>query len=264
MPQSPEPPPSLSLLQHAFAGGLRTQGPIPRDLVRSLAGPVVEERFGVYRNNAWQFFLAALEATFPVIRRRVGADFFRRLAREYRASHPSPSGDLHWVGAAFPAWLAVRLTDSDYAWLADLARLEWSCEESAVAGRGPPLALDSLATIEPTQLDRLRLQLQPSLRLVESAFPVWSVWQANQGTEPGPAVDLARGGECCAVACLERGIVIYRLEPAEFATLAALQAGHDLGTALDVEGIDADGLGRTLAWAFAADLVTGLSPSAPA
>ena len=100
--------------------------------------PSSAQRLEVYRNNAWQFFLAALERTYPVTQRRVGADFFRQLAREYRAQHPSQHGDLHWIGEAFPAWLADRMTGTGYEWLADLARLEWACETCRRRGAARP------------------------------------------------------------------------------------------------------------------------------
>ncbi|MDH5246470.1 MAG: DNA-binding domain-containing protein, partial [Betaproteobacteria bacterium] len=92
---------NLRQLQAAFAMGLRRPDTAPP----SDGAPDFDERFDAYRNNAWQFFAAALEQTYPVVQRRVGNEFFRQLAREYRAVHPSRRGDLHWVGVAFPAWL---------------------------------------------------------------------------------------------------------------------------------------------------------------
>jgi len=52
--------------------------------------------------------------------------YFHRLAADYRAAHPSRSGDLHWIGESFRAWLAVRLAGTEYAWLLTSPRLEWS------------------------------------------------------------------------------------------------------------------------------------------
>ncbi len=87
-------------------------------------------------------------APMPVTQRRVGADFFRQLAHEYRARHPSRHGDLHWIGEAFPAWLASRMAGTGYEWLADLARLEWACEESAPQRICEPAGLESLGRFD--------------------------------------------------------------------------------------------------------------------
>src|SRR5689334_14359736 len=54
-------------------------------------------RLSIYRNTVHSNFLKALEAIFPVLRRRVGDDFFAQLAHHYREKFPSRSGDLHWV-----------------------------------------------------------------------------------------------------------------------------------------------------------------------
>jgi hypothetical protein len=251
----------LQRLQSIFGQGLRAGTPDHARLAQLVAGSEVagfEERFEVYRNNAWQFFHAALERTFPVLLRRVGPDFFRQLAREYREAHPSGNGDLHWAGQRFPAWLVGRLGGSGYEWLADLARLEWACEEAAVARGAAPVDPACLAHCEPEDLPSLRLQWQDSLRQVTSSFPIFSVWHANQGDAEPETVDLSRGAEHCVVACAMDQVVVYRLEPMDFDLLGALVAGQTLGAALDSTGADADALARFLAWAFGAGLVIGV------
>lgn len=226
--------------------------------------PDFNERLDVYRNNAWQFFATALEQTYPVLQRRVGAGYFRQLAREYRAAHPSRRGDLHWAGADFAAWLHGRMTGSGYEWLADLARLEWAVAEASVASHARPAPLDQLSQFDAASLADLRLTLQPSVRLVESTYPVWSVWQANQHEDAEP-VDLTQGGECCVVACLEDRPVVYRIEAIDFRLLERLARGETLGDALDASGTEPAALGRVLGWTFAEQLVAGVvSPSAPA
>jgi hypothetical protein len=69
----------LKELQSEFAHALRRgeAAPQPAD-----GSPDYEDRFRVYRNNAWQFFAAALEQTYPVVQRRVGGGVFGRVARE--------------------------------------------------------------------------------------------------------------------------------------------------------------------------------------
>jgi hypothetical protein len=261
---------ALLTWQRRFAGDLheqaspRAEAPPGSPPMHALRGIGAADRIGVYRNNSTQAFRAALALSFPVLRRRVGEDYWRQLAHHYRLAHPSRSGDLHGVGAAFPAWLEVRLADTAYAWLADLARLEWACEEAAAAASSPPLPLAALATIAPEALDDTALVLQPSLRLVRSAFPVWSVWQANQGETSAESVDFAAGPEHCACACTGERVAVYRLAPTEHALLESLQHGAVLGAAMGAAGSDAGTLASVLDWAFAEGLVVAISPSARA
>ena len=136
--------------------------------------PSSVNRLDVYRNNAWQFFLTALERTYPVTQRRVGADFF--------ASSPAitvssiPRNTVTCTGSVRPSrpWLADRMAGTGYEWLGDLARLEWPCETSVAAAQRDPVGLDSLGRFDPDALPHLALVLQPSLQLVASPFPIWA------------------------------------------------------------------------------------------
>ena len=252
--------PDLKALQAAFGRSLRSKS--ANDAAAFGAG------VDVYRNNAWHGFLTALERTYAVIQRRVGADFFRQLAHEYRARHPSQHGDLHWIGEAFPAWLAHRMAGTDYEWLADLARLEWACEESVAAAHLEPASLESLGRFDAAVLPHLGLMLQPSLRLVASPFPIWSVWQANQHEEPAAPVDLAAGAEHCAVVCVADRVAVYRLEAADHRLLQHLHTGMSLGDATAAAVTDAERpdrlLSRLLGWAFGEGLVVQVVKASPA
>ena len=232
------------------------------------AGPAdvaVSDRLAVYGNNARQFFHGALALTYPVLRRRVGEDFFRQLAHEYRAVHPSRSGDLHWVGEAFPGWLDARLDDTDYAWLADLARLEWACEEAVAEPTDAALPLAALGMLPAEALDGVRLGLQPSLRRVESRWPIWSVWHANQDGSTAAPVDLGAGPERCACVCTSNeGVAVYRLDVEDYALLGELHGGATFAEAVARSKTSPDVLARLVAWVFGDGLVVAVSPSAPA
>lgn len=254
---------TLSAWQRHFAAVLRE--PDCSDLAPASSLVAAQDtdahaRFGVYRNNSLHARRAALALAYPVLQRRVGDDYFRQLAHEYRLSHPSRSGDLHDGGAAFPAWLQARLAGTDFAWLADLARLEWAVEEAGAAVALASLPLATLATVPATALEGTSLQLQPSLRLVSSPFPVGSVWQANQGETPSSPLDV-RGPEHCACACVTDRVAVYRLAVTDYAVLEALAQGATFAVAVAAARSDAATLARVLDWAFAEGLVVAVNPS---
>lgn len=260
-PDRPDAP--LLAWQRCFAAVLHEPGRGDLALASSLVatqGADAHARIGVYRNNSLQARRAALALAYPVLQRRVGDDYFRQLTHEYRLTHPSRSGDLHDGGGAFPAWLQERLAGTDYAWLAELARLEWAVEEAGAAAARAPVSLAALAAIPAAALDDTSLQLQPSLRLVSSPFPVWSVWQANQGEAPARAIDDG-GPEHCACACTADRVAVYRLAAAEYAVLEALSRGATFAAALEAARSEAATLARVLDWAFAEGLVVAVNPS---
>jgi hypothetical protein len=251
----------------AFAAALRA--PAAEDAAATFAQTLVADglsgdaRLRVYRNNARAVFEDALQRTYPVVRRRVGDDFFAQLAREYRVVHPSRCGDLHWIGAHFPAWLGPRLEGTGYEWLVDLAQLEWTCEEALVATDVLPVDVAELGKVPPDLLDGTSLQLIPSLRLVASSYPIWSVWQQNQPAQEGHPVDLTLGGECIAVTCGSEGLALHRVAPAEHAFVSHLAAGASLGAAAEASGLAIEQLPGTLRWLFDEGLVVGVGAPNP-
>lgn len=241
---------SLRELQHQFAAALRDPG------VGCAVRPAVN--LDVYRHNVAHQFNNALGLSYPVIRRRVGDDYFRQLAHHYRERCPSRSGDLQWVGREFPAFLAAHLEGSDYAWLADLARLEWARELAGLAEFLPALGAETLGQFAPEDLGQLVFTLQPSLGLVASPFPVFSVWVANQ-VEDAPPVDQSKGSESMLILGRAESVEMRLLAPPLFSYLSALAGGATLGDAMTVGGLDESGLLSALQFSFAEGLVCGLS-----
>jgi hypothetical protein len=236
-------------MQGAFAAALRDP---------SAACPVRPAgNLSIYRNNSAISFRAALDGSFPVVRRRVGDDYFRQLSSQYRARFPSRSGDLHWIGRDFPAFLLEHLQGSEYAWLADLARLEWSREQASIARVEPHLAADVLGRFAPTQLEHLVFSLQPSLSLVASDFPVFTVWAINQ-RDNAPPVDQSLAGECGMIRARIDMLEVRSLEPRLFSYLSALAAGAPLGDAIATAGLDQAGLVSALGFVFTEGLVCGV------
>ena len=261
---SPPDAATLSDLQGRFAAALREPGPQSEVAIRQLAECIVDDglaparRLQVYRNNARAMFEGALERTYPVLRRQVGDEQFAALARRYRAEHPSRSGDLHWVGEKFASWLAPQVAADGRAWLAELARLEWACEEAMVAARLPPLAPADLGQVAPETLAEVGLVLQPCVRTVSSRFPVWSAWRAGQVDGTGEPVDLALGAQHVVVTCGDTGPVLHSLPEEQFLFVAALAGGGSLGSAVDSSALDVQALPGMLAWLFDEGFVTAL------
>lgn len=240
---------SLRDLQHSFAAALRDP---------SVACAVLPPaNLSIYRNNANGGFNTALALTFPVLRRRVGEDYFRQVAHDYRRRFPSASGDLHWVGRRFAGFLDEYLS-GDYAWLADLARLEWSRAECLVAVELPPISANALARFSAHEFEHLVFGLQPALKLHSSSYPVFTVWLANQA-ENAPPVDQSLGSEQGMVRARIDFPEVRSLETPLFSFLCALQAGHPLGEAVARSSVDLGSLTQALEFAFGEGLVSSLS-----
>jgi hypothetical protein len=172
----------------------------------------------------------------------VGEDYFRQIAGAYHRLYPSRSGDLLHAGRDFPGFVATLHDADEYRYLADVARLEWLCQEALLAAPHAPLDLDRLRLIAPTAYDALRFELHPAVRLYASAYPALRIWEANVASDAEPElIDLTAGADCLAVTRLGLELKFYRLGSGEYAFLGALQCGTVFSTALEAgSGCDAD------------------------
>ena len=190
-------------------------------------------RLAIYRNNLQAGFTKTLTLEFPVISRLVGEAYFAQLARAFLACHPSRSGDLHHIGAPFPAFLSEQFADTAYRYIADVAALEWAYQECLVAAESRPLNPQSLLGVPQHAYGDLRFQLRPACRLLHSSFPIARIWEANQ---PDAALDqtvnLDTGPDFLVVA-RTAGMRIQRVASGEFRLLTAFSEGHPLDAAVE-------------------------------
>lgn len=221
-----------------------------------------EARIGIYRNNMREGFAKTLALEFPVIERLVGSDYWRQLTREFQASHPSRSGNLHHIGAPFAAFLRRLFGATQYAYLADVAELEWAYQEALVAPDAPPLDVGALQSMAPEHYPRLVFTLHPACRLVPTGYPVIRIWRANQPDVPEPeTIDLGSGADLILVRRAAAGIEVMALPQAQFAFLQALSRSAPLGEALDAAlAVDAAfDAGQALRRCVALGALTGAS-----
>jgi len=226
---------SLRELQIAFLDG--TLHGYPARIASLIAASELapEARVAIYANNAREGFLQALAATFPVIERLAGSDWFRQTGREYMRRYPSRSGNLHFVGERFAAFLDDALRGTEYAYFADVARLEWAYQEVLVAADHPTFDLAALSAVSPDDYDALIFRVHPALRLVESRYPLLAIWKANQpDTTEAASISLDAGASRVLVIRREDHVELRELPAAEFALLAAFERGATLGETADL------------------------------
>ena len=211
---------SLLELQRRFAASLAGAGDWPAR---------------VYRNTVATNYRNALGATYAVVRELTGATFFNAAADAFTASHPSTGGDLNVYGKEFADFLAAYPYARDLPYLSDVARLEWAIDEAVRArdSTAPPEeVLAALGRLPGDAVTRQKFVLDPSCRLVRSRFPVMRIWQVHQ-SHGDRSVDLDAGADHVVVRREGEVPSLTRVAPADFAFLATLADGGDLGSALD-------------------------------
>lgn len=208
------------------------------ELIRRDAIPA-QRRLDIYRNTLRGNFHDVLALEFPVIQQLSGADYFRQLAEQFQRTHPSNCGNLHHVGEPFAAWLTQQLSDTDFRWFGDVARLEWSVQQCEVA----PDALrntdfSALANLSPSQQQNLRWVLHPASRVLRSRWPVLSIWNAHQHPARSDAprledIDLNLAENMLVLRQDTGHVMLHALGAGEAMLLQSLAQGATLGAAVD-------------------------------
>jgi hypothetical protein len=194
-----------------------------------------------YRSNAGALAERALGSAYPTIAALIGAESFAALARHFWHTHPPVRGDIGEWGETLPTFLADSEQLANEPYLADSARLDWAVHaatRAADANAAWPPALDALATTEPSQL---RLQLQAGTAVIESRWPIVTIWQVHHGDEPFDNVRAAFAAERTQTALVWRddGFAIQveaTHSSADAAFTAASIDGRSLAAALDAAG----------------------------
>ena len=226
--------PSLETLQQDFCDAVCGGDDVRMSEFIAGDGMDPRARLRIYRNHAVITLTDALRSAYPVICRLVGDGFFAYVAHEFLREHMPEKPNLAEYGGAFPGFLAEFPACRDLAYLADVARLEWAINQALHAEKVATIRRSDLSAISASEAPRLLLTPHPSLRLLESRWPIERIWRANQiDGDPDLVIGLDSGGVRLQVHCRSDRVAIKSLTACEFAFLSALADGKPLGDAAD-------------------------------
>ena len=205
-----------------------------------LSGLIVEdgfshtERLSIHRSNTTILLTEALAATFKVVHKLVGEDFFEAVARLYVRAHPPQNPCLFEYGHDFPAYLANLPQLAELPYVADVARLEWAWNEAFHAAEAPVLSASDLAAVDVEDYGQLTFIPHPTLRFVASPYPIKEIWAVNQcGADDDATVDLDEGAQALAVVRPRAQVEFLELSKPGLALSEYLNAGALLGNAVE-------------------------------
>ena len=206
------------------------------------------ERLEIYNRQYWFRILDALSDDFPGLRAVLGDRRFDKLARHYLTDCPSRSFTMRDLGSQLQSWLRKH---PEYApgrvqLALDMVRLEWAEIEVFDAAALAPLTAAALAGIDAA---KLRLRLQPYIRLLDLQYPVDDLLLAVKHDAPAEIASNAveerhRRKKVSAVARLkpapiylavhriDNTVYFRRLEWEEFLILDNLRRGRTLEQAI--------------------------------
>ncbi len=223
----------MIVTQSEFTAGILDPNRPAPDGLQDGAGAPTTKRFDVYRNNVAVSLTDALVSAFPVIHKLVGDEFFRAMAGVYLRTHLPDTALMMFYGDKMPKFLRRFGPAQSLPYLPDVAQLEIAMRASYHAADAAPVSTDALGQIAPDALMAATLKLAPSVQIVQSSHPIYSLWQANMvAGAPKPT----KQAENVLITRPQFDPAQHLISDADTLFLTALQEGHALGVALSKAG----------------------------
>lgn len=206
----------------------------PVNLLNPQGGVPGEERMSVYADGYKTRIMEGIGDVFPAVRHLTGERLFYELSRDYVTKFPSREYNLSRVGCLFPEFLSGTETAGNLPFLADLARLEWQVSLAFHALQTEPVKPQELAGISPEKWGHLQFVFQEGFGLLESAYPVFDLWQARK--TPISEVSIRVEGNPQQVIIFRSGLEVQCLQTdaCQVRLLNELRRGTCLEEALEI------------------------------
>lgn len=188
------------------------------DLIEALVvsnGVPSDQRIQIHHNNFRETLTGSLSGIFPTLEAFVGTVFVRGALSEFCLTNPPRDAALIGYGNEFAAFLENHEASEQVPYAADLVRLEWSVHE--------------LQLVDEKQFNEVETgtwQVNPNCIIIESAYPLLSLWSVANGQLPPEAVHLDQGGQTVAVLLANGEVSLLALVDEEKDCLAGLQANQ--------------------------------------
>ena len=232
---------TLREIQGEFSRAMRNGADV--SIARRVLGAGIdpERRLQIYRNNVRANFLATMQATFPVVERLGGSDWFAQSVQRYQRVAPSVCGDLQYVGAAYAQFLREDMGLTEFRYFADVARLEWAYQEVLTAAPTSSFATEALAAIAPADHERIVFVPRAALRLIRSPYPLLQIWNSNQiGADADDPIRLDSGGDAVLLIRRADHVELRQLRRSLASLLRQFIAGNPLAVAAEHAAADCE------------------------
>lgn len=208
------------------------------------------DRLEIYNRQYWWRVLDSFAEDFPGLHAILGDRKFDAVAKAYVTARPSRSFTLRNLGSSLASWLGKhpRFAGSRHRLAVDMVRLEWADIEAFDGAAAPAFSPADLAGADPA---RLRLGLQPHIRLLALRYPVDDLllkvrkeedtaFASNAFTERrkrkhvSAVARLRPASIFLAVHRHDESVYFRRLDREEFQILAALRSGKTLRRSVEI------------------------------
>jgi hypothetical protein len=187
---------------------------------------------GVKSHSSRTSLIEVLAARYPVIHRLVGELSFHIVARRFILSEPPNIAISPSYGDNFPRFLRGQGNAASFEYVADIAELEMVRGKAHRASDVRPLsAADALLPLRAQWLNGMRITLHPSVCLVQSRFPIVTIWENNRCDDENGMIG-RWSAEAALVARPFLEVEVRRFLPGGYTFVRALSEGQTVASAV--------------------------------
>lgn len=221
-----------SALIHDIYSGERTS-------VQFLDKNISAARLDIYYNNTLFGLTDILANAYPVLKKIVGDEFLKTIARFYIKAHPQPGGNRHTFGADLPAFLKSFAAAQSLPYLPDIAAIEWAHFIAELADDASVINFNGVIT-QLSQNPDFVLRLHPAVSVVSMNFNALDIWTAHQ-TDNVPEIRLIENQNTVLVWRNQDDIVLLQqISPAMEKFITACRDNQAFAVAMADIGDDAE------------------------
>jgi hypothetical protein len=189
------------------------------------------DRMSIYRNNVILSLSTAIADTFPVVKRLIGDECFQAAAVAFVREQPPSQPSLLYYGENFIDYIKTYPACIELDYISDVAQLEWYYIRAFHAEESDLLDNQELQQILPESLADAVFKIHPSVRLMQSDWPVDYIWEENlkQDVE---TIDLNSHAGCKLLLYRDQlQVQVVNLAPECFDFLTGLNDGKSINNA---------------------------------
>ena len=193
----------------------------------------LEARLSIYKNNIYFSLIEVLKDTFKSIVETIGEELFVNVARAYLANKPDSNAAIIEFGKDFPDFLKSVDNLSQLTYLYDLANLDYQHHLCYYAIDAEPMPAEAFAQFDTEELIASSVKFVPSVKVMSSQYPIYSIWDLAQDPEKDIKID-ANNAEYLLLYRADMETVLLNIDYSLYLFLTYLEQQHTLEEALSL------------------------------
>ncbi|WP_163834511.1 HvfC/BufC N-terminal domain-containing protein [Spartinivicinus ruber] len=212
---------------HLFSESIRENGAAIKEFSELSLTSNITEKLAIYQQNHFANITQVLQSTYRVLNQIMGEGRFKSIAHGYIKQYPPIEANINRYGEAFSLFLTEHPLLQEYPYLAEVAKLEWATHTAFLSPETETLDIAVLGALADESVVDLMIRLAPSVKLIDSEYPVLDIWQANQPGVDHSVDNKINKSETYLLIMREKDkFSIQPLTKAEYSFLNAVNAGN--------------------------------------